>query len=136
VILQRRELLVGIGSLLAAPAIVHAGNLMPVKIIPPQVYRVPWGAAIQGSDDNGLTWTDIVPISTPPEGEFFDIFGDVSRALQEPRDWFRKRRLAVVPATRDEMERQAMLTVQIRMVQLDRDLPERRFRGLPIVMVS
>ena len=31
VILARRSFLAGLGSLLAAPAIVHAGNLMPVK---------------------------------------------------------------------------------------------------------
>ncbi len=29
----RRKFLTGLGSLLAAPAIVHAGNLMPVKAI-------------------------------------------------------------------------------------------------------
>ena len=29
----RRKFLIGLGSLLAAPAIVHAGNLMPVKAL-------------------------------------------------------------------------------------------------------
>lgn len=32
--LNRRGLLLGLASALAAPAIVHAGNLMPVKAIP------------------------------------------------------------------------------------------------------
>ena len=33
--LNRRGLLLGLSSALAAPAIVHAGNLMPVKVVPP-----------------------------------------------------------------------------------------------------
>ena len=32
--IARRSFLAGLGSLLAAPAIVHAGNLMPVKASP------------------------------------------------------------------------------------------------------
>lgn len=35
--MHRRKFLVGLGSLLAAPAIVHAGNLMPVKAIKPSL---------------------------------------------------------------------------------------------------
>lgn len=30
--INRRGILVGVGAMLAAPAIVHAGNLMPIKI--------------------------------------------------------------------------------------------------------
>ncbi len=34
--IARRSFLIGLGAVLAAPAIVHAGNLMPIKrIIPP-----------------------------------------------------------------------------------------------------
>jgi hypothetical protein len=37
--INRRGLLAGLGSLLAAPAIVHAGNLMPVKAPRPLLQR-------------------------------------------------------------------------------------------------
>lgn len=37
--LSRRGFLSGLGSLLAAPAIVHAGNLMPVKLIPATTFH-------------------------------------------------------------------------------------------------
>lgn len=33
-ILGRRKFLAGLGAMLAAPAIVHAGNLMPIKALP------------------------------------------------------------------------------------------------------
>lgn len=32
--IARRKFLIGLGSMLAAPAIVHAGNLMPIKALP------------------------------------------------------------------------------------------------------
>ncbi len=35
----RREFLTGLGSLLAAPAIVHVGNLMPVKAVGDDLYK-------------------------------------------------------------------------------------------------
>lgn len=38
-ILGRRSFLVGMGAMLAAPAIVHAGNLMPVKAF--KIIRLP-----------------------------------------------------------------------------------------------
>lgn len=50
---NRRGLLVGLGSLVAAPAIVRATSLMPVKALD-------WwdGAEITcGIDDNGVFWT-------------------------------------------------------------------------------
>lgn len=36
-IINRRGILGGLASMLAAPAIVHAGNLMPVKAIKPAI---------------------------------------------------------------------------------------------------
>ena len=41
-IIRRRSFLAGLGSMLAAPAIVHAGNLMPVKALP----KVPVAVAL------------------------------------------------------------------------------------------
>ena len=38
--MNRRSFLAGVGSLFAAPAIVHAGNLMPVKVIPFEPYML------------------------------------------------------------------------------------------------
>lgn len=35
----RRKFLIGLGTMLAAPAIVHAGNLMPVKALAQPVLR-------------------------------------------------------------------------------------------------
>lgn len=40
-VFSRRGLLLGIGSLLAAPAIVRASSLMPVKALAPELLRDP-----------------------------------------------------------------------------------------------
>jgi hypothetical protein len=56
-LLHRRKFLVG---LLAAPAIVHAGNLMPIKALKPDIYHIipaadapfgPQGFAFHPPDD-------------------------------------------------------------------------------------
>lgn len=47
--LNRRGLLLGLASALAAPAIVHAGNLMPVRAIYPRTIQ--WAP--------GITWTEL-----------------------------------------------------------------------------
>ena len=42
-IMNRRGILLGLASALAAPAIVHAGNLMPVKALPVEfTYDAQW----------------------------------------------------------------------------------------------
>lgn len=55
----RRKFLTGLGSLLAAPAIVHAGNLMPVKAL-----RVPLRGSITEIYNNRTIrfWIDIETI--------------------------------------------------------------------------
>jgi hypothetical protein len=54
VIATRRGFLAGLGSLLAAPAIVHAGNLMPVKVMRPGVTITPYRSfayALEADED-------------------------------------------------------------------------------------
>lgn len=41
-IIQRRSFLIGLGALLAAPAIVHAANLMPIKRVQIALPPHPW----------------------------------------------------------------------------------------------
>jgi hypothetical protein len=41
-LMNRRGVLCGLASILAAPAIVHAGNLMPIKAMPPSIGRYNW----------------------------------------------------------------------------------------------
>lgn len=72
--LNRRGLLLGLASALAAPAIVHAGNLMPVKTVGPYIYDpralfkllceqnycpVYWDRAIYWSTGGGIEWREI-----------------------------------------------------------------------------
>ncbi len=44
--MNRRSFLTGVGSLFASPAIVHAGNLMPIKVIPFEPYMLVRGVSI------------------------------------------------------------------------------------------
>ncbi len=53
-IMNRRGILLGLASALAAPAIVHAGNLMPVKALKPEPFTV-W---IHGIDQFGNKVTE------------------------------------------------------------------------------
>jgi hypothetical protein len=45
--LNRRGFLAGLGSLLAAPAIVHAGNLMPVRALSVEAPLIPSGTYVR-----------------------------------------------------------------------------------------
>lgn len=58
--MNRRGILLGLASALAAPAIVHAGNLMPIKALP--VPKPTW--IIKGFDHFGQPMTEtLMPLS-------------------------------------------------------------------------
>ncbi len=57
--MNRRGILLGLASALAAPAIVHAGNLMPVKALPRGMECV-----IHGMDAYGRAVSEIIVLPT------------------------------------------------------------------------
>lgn len=60
--MNRRGILLGLASALAAPAIVHAGNLMPVKALLVEAPKPSW--IIKGFDHLGQPMTEtIFPLS-------------------------------------------------------------------------
>ena len=77
-IIARRGFLAGLGSLFAAPAIVRAESLMPVKLVdfspPPAPVFV-----FQALDTVSGKWVDLERVLAPKAG-FFDVTGDLVRA--------------------------------------------------------
>jgi hypothetical protein len=70
--LDRRAFLLGFGAAIAAPAIVRAGSLMPVRVIPFDPLNVhvdPTGSDIFG------------------DGSFLKPFASIKRALETLNDW-------------------------------------------------
>jgi hypothetical protein len=77
-ILQRRTFLTGLASLFAAPAIVRAESLMPVKLVDFSPPPAP-GFVFQALDTVTGKWVDLERVLAPKAG-FFDVTGDLGRA--------------------------------------------------------
>jgi hypothetical protein len=60
-LVHRRSFLVGLGSLMAAPAIVHASNLMPVKS-----FKMGWEYVIEGVNQFGEAITERIVLPFSP----------------------------------------------------------------------
>ena len=61
--LNRRGLLIGLGSLIAAPAIVRVSSLMPVK-----VFKAGWEYVVEGVDQYGLPVIERISLPARPIG--------------------------------------------------------------------
>lgn len=59
--INRRGILLGLASVLAAPAIVHAGNLMPIKALKPEGFSV----LLTGFDQFGVVRQETIMIRPP-----------------------------------------------------------------------
>ena len=97
-IVQRRAFLTGLGSLLAAPAIVHASSLMPVKVLKPLAPAFQF--AFQQWDPTDGSWRVLETISPPPQPEmFYDVIGDLTRGMAKTGAYDSTRyRIAATPA--------------------------------------
>lgn len=71
ILMKRRGLLLGMASLLAAPAIVRAESLMPVRALPPRWTTVPWTE----------TWEDVVAGRIVPDAEALEWLNNASRLI-------------------------------------------------------
>lgn len=81
VVSTRRGFLTGMASLFAAPAIVHPGNLMPIKVLPFDPYMM-----IRGTDAFGnLIEKRIFEVNNRPDDfvsiEFFDRYSEATRFM-------------------------------------------------------
>lgn len=78
--MNRRGFLSGFGALIAAPAIVHAGNLMPIKAVT-WADPVAWAGGLDYAELAGVTRKALVPRL------FVQIYAEspVIRALQQLR---------------------------------------------------
>lgn len=105
IVSTRRGFLTGMASLFAAPAIVHPGNLMPIKVLPFDPYMM-----IRGTDAFGnLIEKRIFELNNRPDDfvsiDFFDRFSEATRfmhgvtsAIVTSRDEEKKARF-VAPAS-------------------------------------
>lgn len=93
----RRGFLTGMASLFAAPAIVHPGNLMPIKVLPFESYMLVAGFDFDGNAVQRKIFEDNSRPDAFVSLDFFDRYRDAASGIREV--------VNAVVTTRDEEKR-------------------------------
>ena len=79
----RRGFLTGMASLFAAPAIVHPGNLMPIKVLPFESYMLVAGFDFDGNAVQRKIFEDNSRPDAFVSLDFFDRYRDAASGIRE-----------------------------------------------------
>ena len=79
----RRGFLTGMASLFAAPAIVHPGNLMPIKVLPFESYMLVAGFDFDGNTIQRKIFEDNSRPDAFVSLDFFDRYRDAASGIRE-----------------------------------------------------
>jgi len=93
----RRAFLSGMASLFAAPAIVHPGNLMPIKVLPFDSYMLVAGFDLDGNDIQRKIFEDNSRPDAFVSLDFFDRYSEATSGIRNI--------VNAVVTTRDEEKR-------------------------------
>ena len=78
----RRAFLSGMASLFAAPAIVHPGNLMPIKVLPFESYMLVAGFDFDGNDIQRKIFEDNSRPDAFVSLDFFDRYSEATSGIR------------------------------------------------------